>query len=170
MSDRAATGAGTEAERARQERDNAFPLLIHLFGPFEARLHGQPLPRLHSRKVQWLLALLVLRHGREVERDWLAGTLWPDSSEAAAAASLRNSLKDLRRALSPEAGRLRSPTTRCLSLDLDGAHADVLAFDTAIAKGDTAALERAVELYRGPLLEGCVEEWAFQERQFREQA
>src|SRR5436309_9074535 len=128
--------------------DDTFPLRIHLLGPFEAHVHGKPLPRLHSRKVQWLLALLVLRHGRDVERVWLAGTLWPDSSEEAASASLRNSLKDLRRALGPEAGRLRSPTTRSLCLDLEGAHADVLAFDTAIARGDTAALEQAVELYR----------------------
>jgi hypothetical protein len=29
---------------------------------------GEPLPRLHSRKGQWLLALLTLRHGRIV--DW----------------------------------------------------------------------------------------------------
>src|SRR5437660_834775 len=150
--------------------DDTFALLIHLFGPFEVRLHGQPLPRLHSRKGQWLLALLVLRPCRAVERAWLAGTLWPDSSEEAANASLRNSLKDLRRVLGSEAGRLHSPTTRSLSLDLEGAHADVLAFDTRTAQGDAAALERAVELYRGPLLEGCAEEWAFQERQIREQA
>src|SRR5262249_18445526 len=32
------------------------------------------------------------------------------------------------------------------------------------------ALEEAVALYRGPLLDGFVEEWVFQERQAREQA
>src|SRR5205085_1362126 len=32
------------------------------------------------------------------------------------------------------------------------------------------SLEEAVGLYRGSLLEGCPEEWAFQERQAREQA
>jgi predicted ATPase/class 3 adenylate cyclase len=155
---------------APPEAGSVAPLTLRLFGPFEARLHGQPLPRLHSRKVQWLLALLVLRHGREVERAWLAGTLWPDSSEAAANACLRNSLKDLRRAFGPEAGRLRSPTTRTLALDLTAAHADVVAFDQAMAEGEETALERAVALYRGPLLEGCAEEWAFQERQLREHA
>ena len=36
-------------------------------------------------------------------------------------ASLRESLKDLRYALGPEVSRLRSPTRRTLSLDLEGA-------------------------------------------------
>src|SRR5436309_8638615 len=100
------------APRAEMATESAITLALHLFGPFEVRLRGQPLPRLRTRKGQWLLALLTLRHGREVERAWLAGTLWPDSSEAAAFASLRNSLKDLRRALGSEADRLRSPTPR----------------------------------------------------------
>jgi predicted ATPase len=47
---------------------------------------------------------------------------------------------------------------------------DVLAFDAAISAQETAALERAVSLYRGSLLEGCEEAWAFQERRVREEA
>src|SRR5207244_3803778 len=50
------------------------------------------------------------------------------------------------------------------------AFVDVLAFDAALARRDPEALETAVSLYRGPLLEGNAEEWAFQERQAREQA
>jgi predicted ATPase/DNA-binding SARP family transcriptional activator len=149
---------------------SAAPLAIRLFGPFELRLHGHPTPCLRSRKGQWLLALLTLRAGRDVERDWLAGTLWPDSPEAAARANLRSSLKELRRALGEQAPRLCSPTLRTLTLDLAGIDVDVLAFDAALARGDWPALEQAVWLYRGPLLEGCVEAWAFQERQVREQA
>src|SRR5947209_19662737 len=109
------------ASRVGISSDRAVPLALHLFGPFEVRLHGHPLPRLRSRKGQWLLALLTLRHGGEVDRSWLAGTLWPDSRETAAFASLRNCLKDLRRALGSEAGRLRSPTPRHLALDLESA-------------------------------------------------
>src|SRR5215217_5737682 len=69
---------------------------LRLFGPLDVRLSGEPLPRLRSRKGQWLLALLALRHGAEVSRSWLAGLLWPDSSESQALTSLRNSLMDLR--------------------------------------------------------------------------
>ncbi len=61
--------------------DRVAPLTIRLFGPFEASVHGQPLPRLRSRKGQWLLGLLTLCHGCELERAWLAGTLWPNSAE-----------------------------------------------------------------------------------------
>jgi DNA-binding SARP family transcriptional activator len=161
---------GPDTTAAPLEAGSVAPLTLRLFGPFEARLHGQALPRLHSRKGQWLLALLTLRHGCEVSRAWLAGTLWPDSPEEAAYASLRNSLKDLRRALGTEAGRLRAPTPRTLALDLQEVDADVLAFDQAIAQGEEGALELAVHLCRGPLLEGCVEEWVLPERHTREQA
>jgi predicted ATPase/DNA-binding SARP family transcriptional activator/uncharacterized protein HemY len=146
------------------------PLTLYLFGPFEGRLHGAPLPRLRSRKGRWLLALLALRHGRGAERDWLAGTLWPESTDAQAAQNLRMALTDLRRALGPEADRLRSVTRRTLCLDLAGAEVDALAFDAAVVAGTNAALEEAVALYRGPLLEGCVEEWVLPERQVREEA
>jgi predicted ATPase/DNA-binding SARP family transcriptional activator len=125
---------------------------------------------MRTRKDQWLLALLALRPGAEVARTWLAGTLWPESAEPAALANLRNALKDLRRALGPEAARLRCPTTRTFALDLTGAALDVREFDTAVRCGDPASLQRAVDLYRGPLLEDCAEEWAFPERQAREQA
>src|SRR5436309_9619472 len=134
------------ASKAGMPSDRGVPLALHLFGPFEVRLHGQPLPRLRSRKGQWLLALLTLRHGGEVDRSWLAGTLWPDSSETAALASLRSCLKDLRRALGAEAARLHSPTPRLLALDLAGAQADVVAFDAGIARGDVSALEQAIAL------------------------
>jgi DNA-binding SARP family transcriptional activator len=150
--------------------DSGPSLAIFLFGPFEARVHGAPLPRLRSRKGQWLLALLALRAGATLERAWLAGTLWPDSPETQALASLRMALTDLRGALGAEAGRVSSPTPQTLRLDLKGAEADVLSFDRAMARGDPVGLEEAVGLYRGPLLDGCAEEWVFQERQPREQA
>jgi DNA-binding SARP family transcriptional activator len=152
------------------------PLVLRLLGPFEARVNGTPLPRLRSRKGHWLLALLVLRHGREVERSWLVAMLWPDSPESAALANLRSSLKDLRQALGDEAFRLRSPTPHTLTLDLSGAEVDLLAFDATIARGrersddGVEALEEAIALYRGPFLEGCSDSWAFEERQVRAEA
>jgi pentatricopeptide repeat protein len=146
------------------------PLAIRLLGPFQVWLNGSPLRPLRSRKGQWLLALLVLRGGGELRREWLAETLWPESLGEEAFASLRQSLADLRRALGGEARRLQAPTSRTLCLDLTGAEVDVLAFDAAIRRGDLASLEQAAALYRGPLLEGCAEVWVFPEREAREQA
>jgi DNA-binding SARP family transcriptional activator len=153
-----------------EEERPASPLAIALFGPFDVRLEGRPLARLRSQKSQWLLALLALQKGRAVERAWLAGMLWPDSTGRQAAFNLSRNLTDLRRSFGPEARRLDLPTTQTLRLDLVGAEADVLIFDEAIARGDTPSLEKAVALYRGPLLQGCVEEWVLQERESREQA
>src|SRR4051794_21342583 len=152
------------------ERSTAAPpLALHLFGPFAAFVHGTPLARQPSRKGQWLLAMLALRAGREVERSWLMELLWPNSPTAQAAMSLRASLLHLRRAFGSEAGRLYSPTYRGLALNLAGAEVDVLAFDQALVRGDEASLAHAVSLYRGPLMEGCAEGWCFPERQAREQ-
>src|SRR5205085_8636416 len=74
-------------------------LEIRLFGPITVRLNGAPLPPLRTRKGQWFMALLALRHDRDVERSWLVARLWPDSPESQGFYNLRRSLSDLRRAL-----------------------------------------------------------------------
>jgi predicted ATPase/DNA-binding SARP family transcriptional activator len=144
-------------------------LTISLFGPMQVLVQGQPLPHLRSRQSLWLLALLTLRHDRPVEREWLAGTLWPDSDQSRGLRNLRIVLSELRKALGSESQRLQSPDRHTLSLDLAGAPVDVRTFDAAILSQKRSALTQAVTLYRGPLLEGCAEEWVFQERNVREQ-
>src|SRR5258708_18110363 len=109
------------------------PLSIRLLGAFEVQVGGQPMRSVRARSVEWLLALLVLRHGRDVSRSWLAGTLWPESSEAQALLNLRRNLMELRQALGPEAERLRTPNRATLGLDLTRAAADVVRLDAAIA-------------------------------------
>src|SRR5579871_4546714 len=103
---------------AMQHNGSVRPLALRLFGPLDVRLNDAPFPRLRIRKCQWILALLALRHDREIHRDWLAGTLWPESEASQALYNLRRCLSDLRSALGSEGERLASPTTRtvCLSL------------------------------------------------------
>src|SRR5262245_25039494 len=144
-------------------------LVLRLFGPMEVRVSGEPLRRLHSRKGLWLLAVLALRAGREVERDWLAGLLWLDSDASHGRRNLRQSLSDLRLALGPEAHRLTTEGSRTLRLDVAGAFVAAVAFDAALARGGPESLAGAVAVYRGPLLEGCDEEWCLPERRQREQ-
>src|SRR5262249_42043097 len=140
------------------------PLTIHLFGPLRVLVHGEPLPRVRTRSVEWLLALLVLRQGRAVERSWLARTLWPGSEESQALRNLREDLVRLRKALGSEGARIQSPSRDTLTLELVGAEVDLIAFDRAIQAGEEASLRNAITLYRGPLLEGCYEEWVTLER------
>lgn len=145
------------------------PLAVQLFGPMRVLIHGEPVPPQRTRSVEWLLALLVLRNGRNVERSWLTSILWPDTEETAALHNLRNNLVMLRKALGPEQERLQSPSRATLTLNLEGADVDTLHFDRAIRAGTEAALREAVDLYTGPLLEGCHEEWVFTERDSRAQ-
>lgn len=145
------------------------PLAVRLLGPFDVQVEGKPMRRLATRKRQWLLALLTLRNGRELQRGWLAGTLWPESTESQALANLRQSLAELRRVLGSHANRVVS-TPHTVRLDLTGAYADVVRFDESAAREDAGSLKRAIALYRGDLLEGCTEEWVFQEREIRRHA
>jgi DNA-binding SARP family transcriptional activator len=155
---------------AGKQRPETPALAIRLLGPFEVRVGGKLAPPFRSRRSQWLLALLILRAGRELERSWLAGVLWPESPESAAFTNLRQSLADVRRVLGPEAHRLRSPSLRSVALDLPGAEVDLIAFDALAARDDPASLERAVTLYQGPLLPGCLEQWLLEARRPREEA
>jgi predicted ATPase/DNA-binding SARP family transcriptional activator len=140
----------------------AQPLTIRLFGAFHVLCAGRPLPPLRSQKGKWLLALLVLQRGREIQRGWLADVLWPDSDRAQS--SLNTSLFDLRQALGGASTRLVAGR-RTLRLDLAGADVDVVTFDAAMTGGDLAALREAVSLYTGPLLTGCSESWVAQHRE-----
>ncbi|MES2463123.1 MAG: BTAD domain-containing putative transcriptional regulator, partial [Armatimonadota bacterium] len=152
-------------------------LEIRLLGTFDVRVNGKPLPLLRSRKEQWLLALLTLRHDQDVSRDWLAATFWPDNDNSQARFYLRKALSNLRKALGPEAYRLKSSTTLTVRLDLSGAFADVAVFDAALTHplqtdAQEAAVVAALALYRGPLLQDCGEEgdWLTVEREARVQA
>lgn len=142
---------------------------IKLLGPFDVRLDGRPLPPVRSRKGLWLLAQLALRQGREVDRTWLAGTLWSESPDTQALASLRRTLTDLRAALGAFDGKVVTPNPKSLLLVESGVWVDVAEFDRLATSTELDDLEAALALYRGPLLEGCAEEWVLGDRQSREE-
>jgi non-specific serine/threonine protein kinase len=139
-------------------------LEIHLFGAPRVLLDGQPMPHLRTRAGFRLLVMLLFKRGRPIERNWLAGSLWPDSPQSGALANLRVCLADLRRALGSEAHRLQAPTPRTLLFDPEGVFVDLFAFDAALARGDVASLESAIALYRGEMLEGYDDDLLLPER------
>ena len=151
---------------------------IQLFGPMRVTLHQMPLPRL-PRSASWLLALLALRLGRDVAREWLAGSLWPDSAPELALYNLRRCLSELRQALGAKADTFLTPARQTLRLNRDAVRVDVEVFDAAVSRwekqrgkggrqdqgsAEASDLEEALTLYPGPLLEDCAEEWALVER------
>ncbi|GEM_PF-626591 len=147
-------------------------LELHLLGPFDARLRGRPLAPLRSQKVAALLALLAVRPGRAVERDWLTRVLWPESIAPRAAYNLRRALSDLRSALREDADRVGTPTAHTIRLEPEGVQVDVALFDEMVRqRHDPAALETAVNLYRGEFLEGVeLGDWVNAERDGRREA
>jgi predicted ATPase/DNA-binding SARP family transcriptional activator len=140
-------------------------LTVHLLGNFEAWVGNEPLPKLRSRQGVRLLALLALKNSREVERTYLAETLWPESNTEAGLALLRRTLTDLRSALGVEALRLQSPSKHTLRLNLThSAYLDCTAFEHASKSDEREKLEQSISLYRGPLLEDLRDEWVRIER------
>jgi DNA-binding SARP family transcriptional activator/Tfp pilus assembly protein PilF len=95
-----------------------------------------------------LLALLAVAGDRGMTRDSLVAQLWPDTDEERGRRALTQALYALRRDLGSEDVLLG---LKDLRLNPDLITSDVAAFHAAVDRGD---LESAVELYRGPFLEG----------------
>jgi len=66
---------------------------VRLLGGFEFFVDDEL--RVISLPAQRLIAFLALNNGSMVERTYVAGTLWPDSSETAARSNLRSALSSL---------------------------------------------------------------------------
>jgi DNA-binding SARP family transcriptional activator len=114
-----------------------------------------------SRNGQRLVAFLALSGPRD--RDFVAGTLWSDSSQLRAHANLRNALWRLRRA----GGELVSATPDQLglsgtSIDVD----DLITYATDLLNDPAAPIDaRRSGLLAGPgLLPGWYEDWVQEQR------
>ena len=95
-----------------------------------------------------LLCLLATAPSRVLSRDKLIGVLWPESDSEQARHLLSVALYELRKALGDDVVQSRGDD---VALPAEGVGTDVEAFERALAEG---ALDRAVELYTGPFLDG----------------
>jgi len=150
-------------------------LTLSLLGGFRGRVASGSLA-LPTRKTQALLAFLSLAPGRAHSRDRLASLLWGGVPEPQARRSLRQSLFALRKAVGadPPALLIDGET---VAVDPAEVEVDVVEFERRLAESTPAALERAIGLYRGELLEGLslqeppFEDWLLAERErLRERA
>src|SRR6266542_5623749 len=157
-------------------------LHIQLLGDFHLVYGDKPVTDVTTGRLQSLLAYLLLHHGATQPRQHLAFLFWPDSTEAQARNNLRQALHQLRHAL-PDAEHFLYADTTTLCWRSDASFSlDVADFAYALAMVDEAerianpaglraALEQAVNLYRGDLLPSCYDEWIAPERErLREQS
>ncbi|MGB8508072.1 MAG: BTAD domain-containing putative transcriptional regulator [Pyrinomonadaceae bacterium] len=156
-------------------------LKIHLFGKFSVHFEGQPAQGFDAHKEQELLSYLLINRNRPHSREALAGLLWGDVPTEKSKKYLRQALWHLQSALEAQpsdesGGRLlveHDWVQFCahaeLWLDVSVFEAAfMLAHDSpggALEAHAVEALQDAVRLYRGDLLEGWYHEWCFYERE-----
>ena len=139
-------------------------LTLTLFGSFQVRQGDIPLSGLHRREGGRVLAYLALEQGASVSYRTLARHFWPyeiddADPERGNFKNTRQAIYALRQLLGPDAARLETRGKGVVALDMDGATVDFLEFDRLVQQNDAADWERAVTLYRGPLLEDWNEKW-----------
>jgi WD40 repeat protein/DNA-binding SARP family transcriptional activator len=141
-----------------------------LLGAFQVALNGTPVTTFRSVKTQALLAYLAVESERPHRREALAGLLWPDQPESVALHNLSQTLNQLRQALDDhhadppfllinrraiqwnqaadswlDVGAL----TACMAGPQTHPHPDLLGCPSCMQQ-----LQQAVDLYRGPFLDG----------------
>lgn len=141
-------------------------LTLRLLGPFAASLEGDQPIAFGYDKVRALCAYLAVEGDRIHPRSRLAALLWPEKSESAARHSLSQALSSLRASIHDRADEpaLIQADRQTVRFDVDATCAiDLLDFQAIAGRIGTAAdaahcslpeLRRAVDLYRGPFLEG----------------
>ncbi len=123
---------------------------LEIAGPHEKSL---------TRKARAVAAYLALQRGQPQSRERIAALFWENSPEEQARTNLRQCLSTLRKhfdcALITESD--------AVSLDPAAVAVDVERFEDLISRDDQEALEAAVAMYKGDLLEGfALKEEAFE--------
>lgn len=155
-------------------------LRIHLFGGFLLERSGVTLPPIASRVGRSVFAYLVMNRNRPIQRDFLAGTFWPDVPQTRARRRLSQTLWQIQDVVNDGPTSYINATTDTLEFNTKAPYwLDVELFDTtfesAVAGGqdpqarrrDSMAVFRGcVDLYRGDFLEGFSDEWLSIEQEY----
>ena len=128
-------------------------LHVRLMGTPEILVGGVSLTLKHLKSRALLFYLAAT--GESHTRSHLATLLWGEFGQSEAFHSLRSSLYHLRKALqASEVEELLISDGELLSLNLALYECDMAAFRRLLALNDEVAVSQAVELYRGPFLQG----------------
>jgi len=155
-------------------------LRIRLFGKFEVRQDDQVETGALTHRAQELLSYLILHRHKPHPREALIDILWSDCPPAQSRKQLRQVLWEMQTALHTRrtnSDLLYLAETDWITLNPEcGAWFDVDEFEQACGRAHylpgelldaecAGALQRAVELYRGDLLEGWYQDWCLYERE-----
>lgn len=149
----------------RRSRTSRGRLFVRLLGGFQTAGPDPAHPLVLERnKTRALLAVLALDLGEMMPRGKLTALLWAEQREDAARHALRQSLLDLRQVLARASVDAIRTEADLIGLDPSRVVVDAARFERQIAHGSPEALEEAVTLYRGDLLEGfSLKERAFED-------
>jgi DNA-binding SARP family transcriptional activator len=153
-------------------------LRIHALGRLCVFCDQAPL-EFPTQKTQDLLCFLLLHAGETLEREWIAEQLWPMRTPGKARHCLSTTLWRLRQTLDDhpslaqpyllaERRSLAFCTAAPYWFDAEWFERQAtfgLAGSLPCAEVHHQALEEALGLYRGDLLEGCYDDWCLAERE-----
>lgn len=151
-------------------------LRISLLGRFEVSA-GPDRLALEGRRLQELLAFLLLHRGHPSPREVLADTIWGEGDPEQLRKALRQSLWKLQSGTDRRDGGLLAVDSEFIAIspscqlwldvaEFEAAH-DAAKGHHGVAMDDATAerLQAAVALYRGNLLEGWYVDWCLSERE-----
>jgi len=155
-------------------------LNVFLLGKFRAERDNKQLDGLEASKVKELLSYLLVNCGRPQPRESLAELLWTNQLPATSRKYLRHTLWKLKSALEGDCKRKNSflqIETEWIQLNssLD-CWLDIVEFETVfnlanrkrvreLSVNDIEAVQYALALYTGDLLEGWYQDWCIFERE-----
>jgi TolB-like protein len=144
-------------------------LRLRLLGPVTLVHDGKPVA-IAAKKARALLGYLALREGSEVPRGVLTGLLWGERSEEQARGSLRQTLSELRAALSASAKSPIITTRESVTWAPGSAWIDARVLESVGTSEDEGMLREAATLIGGELMDGmsigetAFEQWLAAER------
>jgi len=149
----------------RRRRRTSGALFVNILGGFRvAAPRAGDVVILERRKTRALLAMLALQPGRLMPRGRLMAQLWSSQTEDTARHGLRQCLFELRGALADVDVDAIYVENDGIGLDASRVVVDAVRFEKLIGQGTVVALNEAISLYQGDLLDGFrVEEPAFEE-------
>ena len=156
-------------------------LRIRLFGGIQLWRGDELLPAFPTQRARSLFAYVAVHRTRLHARELLVGQLWGDEGETAGRKALRMALWRVRGVVDPAAegagpSPLRVTSTQVGFNDGAGCWLDVEEFeqmlgplerkpDGELDDLDAQRLRRAIDLYRGDLLEDMFDDWCLYERE-----